>query len=336
VQVPEGEEAQAIRWLASEHGQFDSKTTEGLVQLKAALEASSDVVVLFGASIQGAAIRDLVSLAARFGGQTRFMALGDYSNSRGASDMGVLPDRLPGYAPLSDAAERARFGKIWGAEPSSTPGLTARAMMEAAVAGKLKALYVVGANPLKTFAISAPDRLAGLELLVVQDMFLTETAQRADVVLPAASTYEKDGTLTNTAGEVQLTHRSIDPQGPRSDFDLIRILSHQLGMLGLGSPIKLRTPEAAFDEIRQNVAGYSLSHANLLAGGSEIATASARNTEPSYEVPTGTVFSSNDYLFTSGTLGRYCSKLTSTKEAKDKPWSSSDSSSASTQSWWYR
>ena len=336
VQVPEGQEAQAIRWLASEHGQFDSKTTEGLVQLKAALEASSNVVVLFGANIQGAAIRDLVSLAARFGGQTRFMALGDYANSRGASDMGVLPDRLPGYAPLSDAAERGRFGKIWGAEPSSTPGLTARAMMEAAVAGKLKALYVVGANPLKTFAISAPDRLAGLELLVVQDMFLTETAQRADVVLPAASTYEKDGTLTNTAGEVQLTHRSIDPQGPRSDFDLIRILSHQLGMLGLGSPIKLRTPEAAFDEIRQNVAGYSLSHANLLAGGSEIATASARNAEPSYDVPAGAVFSSNDYLFTSGTLGRYCSKLTSTNEAKDKPWSSSDSSSASTQSWWYR
>jgi NADH-quinone oxidoreductase subunit G len=336
VQVPEGEEAQAIRWLASEHGQFDSKTTEGLLQLKAALEASSNVVVLFGAGIQGAAIRDLVSLAARFGGQTRFMALGDYANSRGASDMGVLPDRLPGYAPLSDAAERARFGRIWGAEPSATPGLTGRAMMEAAVAGKLKALYVVGANPLKTFAISAPDRLAGLELLVVQDMFLTETAQRADVVLPAASTYEKDGTLTNTAGEVQLTHRSIDPQGPRSDFDLIRILSHQLGMLGLGSPIKLRTPEAAFDEIRQNVAGYNLSHANLLAGGSEIAAASARNAEPSYDVPAGTVFSSNDYLFTSGTLGRYCSKLTSTKEAKDKPWSSSDSSSASTQSWWYR
>jgi hypothetical protein len=133
-----------------------------------------------------------------------------------------------------------------------------------------------------------------------------------------------------------LTHRSIDPQGPRSDFDLIRILSHQLGMLGLGSPIKLRTPEAAFDEIRQHVPGYNLSHAHLLAGGSEIATPSARSAEPSYEAPPGAVFSSNDYLFTSGTLGRYCSKLASTKEAKDKPWSSSDSSSASTQSWWYR
>jgi len=332
VQVAESAEPLALRWLASEHGQFDAETTKDLVQLKAALEASSDVVILFGASVQGAAIRDLVSLAARFGGQSRFMALGDYANSRGAADMGLLPDRLPGYAHLSDASERARFGKIWGAEPSAKPGLSARAIMEAAVSGKMKALYAIGANPLKTFAISAPDRLAGLDLLVVHDMFLTETAQRADVVLPAASSYEKDGTLTNTAGEVQLTHRSIDPQGPRSDFDLIRILSHQLAMLGLGSAIKLRTAEAAFDEIRQNVAGYDLSHANLLAGGSETAAASCKSVESSYDAAAGAIFSSNDYLFTSGTLGRYCSKLTSTNEAKDRPWSSSPS----TQSWWYR
>jgi hypothetical protein len=103
-------------------------------------------------------------------------------------------------------------------------------------------------------------------------------------------------------------------------------------MFGLGSPIKLRTAEAAFDEIRQNVSGYNLSHSNLLGGGSEIATASSKSVESSYDVPAGTVFSSNDYLFTSGTLGRYCSKLNSTNEAKDRPWSSSPS----TQSWWYR
>jgi len=332
VEVPAGGEHQALHWLATEKGQFDAKTTEALVQLKAALEAEKDVVVLFGADIQGAAIRDLVSLSARFGGKTKFMALGDYSNSRGAADMGVLPDRLPGYAPLSDAAERARFGKLWGGEVSSTPGLTARAMMEGAAAGKLKALYVVGANPLKTFGVAQPGRMAGLELLVVHDMFLTETAQRADVVLPAASTYEKDGTVTNTAGEVQLTHRAIDPQGPRSDFDLLRILSHQLGMLGLGSPIRLRTAEAAFDEIRQHVAGYDLSQPSLLGGGAEAATASCKAAEPSYDAPAGAVFSSHDYLFTSGTLGHYCSRLTSTNEANETPWSSSPS----TQSWWYR
>jgi NADH-quinone oxidoreductase subunit G len=332
VEVPAGSEAQALHWVANEKGQFDAKTTEALVQLKAALEAEKDVVVLFGADIQGTAIRDLVSFSARLGGKTRFMALGDYSNSRGAADMGILPDRLPGYAPLSDAAERARFGKLWGGDISATPGLTARAMMEAAVGGKLKALYVVGANPLKTFGAAQPDRIAGLDLLVVHDMFLTETAQRADVVLPAASTYEKDGTMTNTAGEVQMTHRAIDPQGPRSDFDLLRILSHQLGMLGLGSPIKLRTAEAAFDEIRQHVTGYDLSYSTLLAGGSEQAIASSKTTDAAHDAPAGVVFSSQDYLFTSGTLGRYCSRLTSTNEAKEKPWSSSPS----IQSWWHR
>jgi len=332
VEVAKGGEHLAILWLAAEKGQFDAKTTESLVQLKAALEAEKDVVVLFGADIRGSAIRELVSLGARFGGKTKFMALGDYANSRGASDMGVLPDRLPGYAALSDSSERAKFGKLWGGEIPSAPGMTARAMMEAAVAGKLKVLYVVGANPVNTFSISAPDRIAGLDLLVVQDMFLTETAQRADVVLPAASTYEKDGTLTNTAGEVQMTHRAVDAQGPRSDFDLLRILSHQLAMLGLGSPIRLRTPEVAFDEIRQNVAGYDLSQANLLAGGTESATAACRTMESSYEAPAGAVFSSQDYLFTSGTLGRYCSRLSSTNEAKEKPWASSPN----TQSWWYR
>jgi NADH-quinone oxidoreductase subunit G len=205
-------------------------------------------------------------------------------------------------------------------------------MVEAAVAGKLKALYVVGANPLKAFAVSGTDPIAGLDLLIVHEMFLTETARRADVVLPAASTYEKDGTLTNTAGEVQLTHRAIDPQGPRSDFDLLRILSHQLAMLGLGSPIRLRTPEAAFDEIRQHVSGYNLSWASLLAGGSELAAAACQTPEPSYATPAGAVFSAHDYLFTSGTLGRYCSRLISTNEAKQTPWSSSPS----TQSWWHR
>ena len=113
-EVPKGAEAQAVRWLATEKGEFDANTTESLVQLKAALEAASDVVVIFGADIQGAAIRDLVSLSARFGGKTKFMALGDYSNSKGASDMGVLPDRLPGYAPLADQNERARFGENLG------------------------------------------------------------------------------------------------------------------------------------------------------------------------------------------------------------------------------
>ena len=170
-EVPKGGEAHAVRWLATEKGEFDTKVTESLVQLKAALEAASDVVVIFGADIQGAAIRDLVSLSARFGGKTKFMALGDYSNSRGAADMGVLPDRLPGYAPLADQSERARFAKIWGGEISAKPGLTARGMMEAAVGGKLKALYVVGANPLKTYAVASTTSTRYSSSVPAPDMF---------------------------------------------------------------------------------------------------------------------------------------------------------------------
>ena len=332
IEVEKGEEGRAAHWLATGEGQFNLQVADQLALLKDAIAKESDVVIAFGADVQGAAIHDLVEFGTRLSGRTRYMPLGDYSNSRGASDMGVLPDRLPGYTALSDAAERARFSKLWGSEIPAAEGLTAPTMMDATVAGKLKALYVVGANPVKAFASQQPDRLGGLELLVVHEMFLTETAARADVVLPAASSYEKDGTLTNTSGEVQMTHRSIDPQGPRSDFDLIRIVSHQLSMLGVGSAIRLRTPEAAFDEIRQNVCGYDLSVSSLLAGGVEHAAASCKAAEPSYDIPAGVVFTSGDNLFSSGTLGRYCSRLNSTNEAKDTPWSSSPS----IQSWWYR
>ncbi len=144
-------ERHAVRWLATGQGDFDENTRNALSALKAGLEKESDVVIIFGADISGPALRDLVSFGSKLPGHTRFMALGDYANSRGAADMGILPDRLPGYAPLADAAERARFSKLWGSEISSAPGMTAREMMEAAAAGKLKALYVVGANPLKTF-----------------------------------------------------------------------------------------------------------------------------------------------------------------------------------------
>jgi len=130
---------------------------------------------------------------------------------------------------------------------------------------------------------------------------------------------------------VRLKPPAIDPQGPRSDFDLLRILSHQLSLLGVGAPIRLRTAAAAFDEIRQNVSGYDVSQVALLGGSAELAAAVSRTVE-SYEAPPGAVSSANDYLFTSGTLGRYCSRLTSTNEAKEIPWSSSPS----IQSWWHR
>jgi NADH-quinone oxidoreductase subunit G len=341
LKIPAGMELSVVEWLASGAADVpgalaEAQLSDPLKNLRTALRKENDVVILFGAAIAGKALRQLVGFGDSLPGQTRYMALGDYANSRGAADMGMLPDFLPGYARVSDPAARATFGKLWGAELPSAPGMDARAIMNAAAAGRLRALYVVGANPVKTFAAGAPpqfaERLAGLDLLVVQDMFLTETAQRADVVLPAASSYEKGGTLTNTAGEVQMTRRAVDSQGPRTDFDMLRILIHQLSALGLGTAMRARTPEGVFEEIQRHVTGYSVSTANLLMGRAEHAVAAALAEDSGYDVAAGAIFSSNDTLFTSGTLGRYCSKLTSCNEAKDIPWSSSPT----TQSWWYR
>ncbi len=332
VQVPAGAESKAIEWLASGRGNLSAEIQESLKALQAALQKERDIVVLFGAGISGTGLQQLVALGDSLPGQTRYMALGDYVNSRGAADMGVLPDFLPGYRRVTDVAARDHFGKLWNAALPATDGLSAPAMLNAAVAGRLKALYVVGANPVKTFHLAAPERLSGLDLLVVHEMFMTETAQRADVILPAACGYEKDGTVTNTAGEVQITRRAVDAQGPRGDFDLLRILIHQLSHLGLGSPLRMRNTEAVFDEICQNVSGYGLSVAKLLGGGAEQAVSTMAALDASYLVPAELIFSSGDSLFTSGSLGRFCSILNSCSEAKDIPWSSSPT----TQSWWYR
>ena len=264
-EVPQGGEAAAVALACGRRRAVDPGTEERLSALKAALEKESNVVIVFGAELTGAAVRDLVKFGSSLPGQTRYMALGDYANSRGASDMGLLPDMLPGYVPVGDAKAREKFGKLWGAKLSDKPGLDARGMLAAAASGKLRALYVVGANPVKTFGVDATDRLGKLDLLIVQDLFLTETAKLADIVLPAASAYEKNGTMTNTAGEVQLVRKGGDVMGTRSDFDILRILSHQLAQQGLGQAIRLRTPEAAFDEIRQSVAGYDVSMATLTA-----------------------------------------------------------------------
>ena len=132
----------------------------------------------------GSAIRDLVSFASRFAGQTKYMALGDYSNSRGAADMGVLPDRLPGYAPLSDRAERERFGKLWGGQISDKAGLSAHAMMDAAAAGHLKALYVVGANPLKSFNVAEPDPVSYTHLRNPEDFRIRLRSAHDDELFP--------------------------------------------------------------------------------------------------------------------------------------------------------
>jgi len=319
VKVRAGQEPAALEWMAHEQGQLDSKLVEQLVQLKAALEAESDVAIVFGAEITGAAISALVALGSKLNGKTRYMTLGDYSNSRGAADLGVLPDRFPGYAHVDNAQVRESFEKAWGCGPlPSKAGMTAPQMVEAAQDGKLKGLYVMGANPFDHFGTLGYGRNK-LGLLIVQEMFLTETARVADVVFPAASAYEKEGTVTNTSGEVQLLRKAAEVMGPRSDFDLLRILSHQLAKLGLGKAFHYKSPGAVFEEIRKTVSGYNVQSAGLLLGTAEATHMQhIRNGHGAYDVPAGLIRSAQDTLFTSGTLGRFCQMMRTVPEAKSQ------------------
>jgi NADH-quinone oxidoreductase subunit G len=319
VKVAPGQELATIRWMGREEGQLVPEMVEKLVQLKAALEQEPDVAIVFGAEISGAAIAELVAFGSKLPGNVRYMALGDYANSRGAADMGVLPDRLPGYAYTDNAGAHEAFERLWGGVIPSKPGLTAPQMVEAAQSGKLQALYVMGANPLTHYGTLGYGR-GNLSLLIVHELFPTDTSRPADIVFPAASAYEKDGTVTNTSGEIQLLHKAAELMGPRSDFDLLRILSHQLEKIGLGKAFHYKTPGAVFEEIRKAVQGYDVQAGGLLTGGAEPTHVHVgRNGHEPYDVPAGLIRSAQDTLFTSGTLGRFCTMMESLPEADAKP-----------------
>jgi NADH-quinone oxidoreductase subunit G len=298
VQVPEGQEAAAVRWLHNE-APLGPELVEKLTQLKAGLDAQSDVAIVFGSELAGTTLRDLAGFGSKLQGKVRYMALGDYANSRGAADMGVLPDYGPGYTHLNKA------------------GMTAPQMVEAAQKGQLKALYVMGANPLAHYGTLGYGR-GKAEVVIVHELFMTETAKQADVIFPAASAYEKNGTVTNTSGEVQRLQKAAEVMGPRTDFDLLRIMSHQLEKQGLGKAFHFKNPAAVFEEIRKSVPGYNLELSVLLAGEAEEANVPSRRNGAPYDVPVGLIKSANDTLFTSGTLTKFLHTIESVPEAQAK------------------
>ncbi|WP_435010737.1 formate dehydrogenase subunit alpha [Tundrisphaera lichenicola] len=155
------------------------------------------------------------------------------NNVQGASDVGLIPMVYPDYHPVTDPLTRARFEKLWGVSLDPEPGLTVVEIMHAARAGTIKGMYIMGENP----AMSDPDlrhareALASLDHLVVQEIFLTETATFADVILPATAFAEKDGTFTNTDRRVQLGRKALDPPGDsRQDWWIIQELARRLGL----------------------------------------------------------------------------------------------------------
>ena len=154
------------------------------------------------------------------------------NNVQGATDMGCIPNQYPGYQRVDLPSIKDKFETAWGVKLSDKPGLTATEMTLAADEGKLKALYIMGENPV----MSDPDinhavkAFKNLDFLVVQDIFMTETAELADVVLPASCFAEKDGTFTNTERRLQRVRKAVTPPGDaREDSCIIMELSRRMG-----------------------------------------------------------------------------------------------------------
>ena len=346
-QIPAGVEGNLAAFLAGNDAAVDALVTpssnkDAWSALRDQLRAEQNLVVIFGSEVRGNDIASLVAFGSRIPG-ARFICLGDYSNSRGAADMGLYPDLLPGYHPV---AGRSEFHREWGEVPGN-PGLDLPGMVDAAKNGKLKALLVVGSNPIGRLNI---DPFAfSKSFVVVQDMFLTETAVIADVVLPAANAYEKAGTMTNTCGDLQLVKKAGEVSGTKPDFEMIvRIadaMGHDVHKLvpfgggvradmgqsrgaqsgeadrhavwlethGLESKQSPLDPIAILDEIQRLVPGYDVSRMNLLAGNGE--PTSLSESGPGATHKSELIVPGNDSLFTSGTLGRYSQALNSVIES---------------------
>ena len=189
------------------------------------------------------------------------------NNVQGACDMGALPGLYPGYQKVNDPEVKKKFESAWGSNLPDSPGLTHVEIFEAISAQKIKALYLVGENPILSEANSrhVEEALKRLEFFVVQDIFLSETARLADVVLPAASFAEKDGTFTNTERRVQRIHKALDPPGSaKPDWWITCQLAKKLG----GRGFDFSHPQEIMEEIASLTPSYQgISYKRLENGG---------------------------------------------------------------------
>jgi formate dehydrogenase alpha subunit len=189
------------------------------------------------------------------------------NNVQGACDMGALPNVYTGYQSVADEAIRKKFETAWGCTLNPSPGLTLYEIFEAAFKGQIKAIYLVGENPV----LSDPDinhlkkSIETLEFFVVQDMFLSETAQLADVVLPSASFAEKDGTFTNTERRVQRVRKVIEPIGEsKPDWDITCQIARKMGAKGFD----YENPSQIMEEIARLTPSYGgISYSRLETNG---------------------------------------------------------------------
>jgi NADH-quinone oxidoreductase subunit G len=261
--------------------------------------AEESLLIIFGPEFQGDDVNALVSWGLKRG-NVRFACLGDYVNSRGAADMGLLPDSLPGYVPVNAPGD---FAAEYAGLPAA-PGKDMADILDAAVRDEIGALLVMGADPLAKVGVD-PKTLKNT-FIVALDLFLTDTAATADVVFPAASLYEKTGTVTNAFGDVQMVKKGADRAGVKSDFEILVRLAGAMGAdikalvpfspssqngvkadlgqsrgvqageadrhsvwlaaNGLEPKLSPFDPFAVLDEIERIVPGYTLDRINLFGG----------------------------------------------------------------------
>ncbi len=340
--IPQDGYADAVRFLADEEATWAGP--DEAKKFRETLRAEPSLLIVFGSEFRGRDIDALVNFGLGLP-NARFACLGDYVNSRGAADMGLLPGLLPGYVPVT---QPGGFAEEYGSLPTA-PGMDLVEMFDAAGRGELAALYVVGSNPVSRYGID-PATLKET-FIVVQDMFLTETALLADVVLPTSNLYEKAGTVTNTYGDQQLVKKAGDRAGVRSDFELMVRLADCMGadpkkLVPFGRGVRADMgqtrgaqsgeadrhavwlaaqnlepklspfdPFAILDEIQRLVPGYQVSRLELLAGNDVHVQSSLVQIEAAPDRH-ALILPADDTLFTSGTLGRYSTTLHAVMESR--------------------
>ena len=235
-----GVPAEAIRELAHQYAQAETAQLCWTLGITEHHNATDNVLALINLAL-------LTGHVGRYG--SGVIPLRGQNNVQGGGDMGALPNKLPGFQDVEDDEKRAKFEAVWGAEVPAKAGKHISLMHEAMDEGDLTALYIIGENPLQSEADSTEmrRRLTNLDFLVVQDIFLTATAELADVVLPAAGWGETEGTFTSSERRVQRVRRAVDPPGEAQDD--IAILSAVAR--AMGHPWVTPTAEEAWDEMRQ-------------------------------------------------------------------------------------
>jgi len=344
VQVAADAYSDVAAFLGGSAQLLHDQSKDQLGDLRDKLRGEPNLVIVYGSELRGDAVKSLAAFAAGVSG-AKLVCLGDYANSRGAADMGLYPDLLPGYFPVADGG---KFQPEWGSLPAAS-GLDLPRMLDAAKSGSLKALCVVGSNPVGRLNID-PAALKNT-FLVVLDMFLTETAALADVVLPAANAYEKSGTFTNTCGDLQILKKAGEVTTAKPDFEMIVRIADAVGFdvrklvpfgqgvhsdmgqsrgaqsgesdqhsvwleaHGLEPKMNPFEPMAMLDEIQRLVPGYDVSRIELMAGNDQ--HTSIEKMGPGVEQNPELIVPANETLFSSGTLGRFSRTLNSVMENKN-------------------